>query len=744
LNWIQTAQLTFVIIAAATVPTVGQTRGSALVYPTPTGIEKPFAGRTAPEFQERIGHGRTEWFGSSHEFRFKRPSAAPGRSLFAPMDNPDGYISTNNPWNTSHSAFFPNGITTAGSTNWIYGTTYIGNAPSNGIGHQFNASAGASHVYLAIGGGNVGIGTTSPGYLLDAKLPGSNEGAVIGIGDATYGTYGRLGFAANGSSFQLSATSGNALTLGAGGRPDDVVIKTSGNVGIGTAVPNYKLDVAGSGISLISSGAVGAAVNITNTDKTAIGTANYWNLYNMTGSYGNKLSFWAYAATNPCAGGLCQDTFDIYDNGVVFVPFNLGVGVTPDAGQKIVANGVIHSTSGGFRFPDGTIQTTAASGAQWAGGSGSISYSSGNVGIGTASPAALLDVSGGSGSALRLSGQSASNRQTTSQLDFYNSYGSSANIQGQIKSIRGNNDYKAGQLSFFTSSFSSGTLAERMTIDEYGNVGIGTAAPNYKLDVAGSGISLIGSGDVGAAVNITNTGKTATGTANYWNIYNMSGGYGNKLSFWAYAATNACAGGLCQDTLDIYDNGLVHVPFNLGVGTTDTGSYKLKVSGNTNVTGNLTITSNGTGTGNIVADGTINAKYQDVAEWVPSSEQFSAGTVVVLDSTKSNQVTSSTVSYDTRVAGVVSEQPGIALGERSDGKVLVATTGRVRVKVDATKAPIHIGDLLVTSDIAGVAMKSEPVEFAGRKMHMPGTLIGKALEPLEKGSGKILVLLSLQ
>src|SRR6185436_2692801 len=183
-------------------------------------------------------------------------------------------------------------------------------------------------------------------------------------------------------------------------------------------------------------------------------------------------------------------------------------------------------------------------------------------------------------------------------------------------------------------------------------------------------------------------------------------------------------GGLCQDTLDIYDNGLVHVPFKLGIGTTDPGSNNLKVSGNANVTGNLTITANGTGTGNITADGTINAKYQDVAEWVPSSEQLSAGTVVVLDSTKSNQVTSSSVSYDTRVAGVVSEQPGIALGEKSDSKVLVATTGRVRVKVDATKGPIQIGDLLVTSDVPGVAMKSEPVNLSGVQFHRPGTLIG--------------------
>lgn len=88
--------------------------------------------------------------------------------------------------------------------------------------------------------------------------------------------------------------------------------------------------------------------------------------------------------------------------------------------------------------------------------------------------------------------------------------------------------------------------------------------------------------------------------------------------------------------------------------------------------------------------------------------------------------------------------PGITLCESGDGKVLLATTGRVRVKVDASRGAIQIGDLLVTSDVPGVAMKSEPVEFAGRKMHMPGTIIGKELEPLAKGKGEMLVLLSLQ
>ena len=66
------------------------------------------------------------------------------------------------------------------------------------------------------------------------------------------------------------------------------------------------------------------------------------------------------------------------------------------------------------------------------------------------------------------------------------------------------------------------------------------------------------------------------------------------------------------------------------------------------------------------------------------------------------------------------------------------------MKVDASKGPINIGDLMVTSDKEGFAMKSVPIELGGVQLHRPGTLIGKALEPLAQGSGEILVLLSLQ
>lgn len=193
---------------------------------------------------------------------------------------------------------------------------------------------------------------------------------------------------------------------------------------------------------------------------------------------------------------------------------------------------------------------------------------------------------------------------------------------------------------------------------------------------------------------------------------------------------------------------------NVGIGTT-TPSTKLHVIGDATVTGNIAANGNvgiGTSTpstklhvvGDVTVTGNIAAKYQDVAEWVPARGQLAAGTVVSLDPSRTNFVTASSRSYDTRVAGVVSERPGLILGEAGEGKVMVATTGRVRVKVDATSGPIQVGDLLVTSDQIGVAMKSRPVRVSGTEIHRPGTIIGKALEPLARGRGEILVLLSMQ
>lgn len=139
----------------------------------------------------------------------------------------------------------------------------------------------------------------------------------------------------------------------------------------------------------------------------------------------------------------------------------------------------------------------------------------------------------------------------------------------------------------------------------------------------------------------------------------------------------------------------------------------------------------------------VGAVYQDLAEWVPATTDVPPGTVVVLNPDRNNEVMASEREYDIRVAGVVSAQPGLILGPSGEGKEMVATTGRVRVRVDATR-PIRVGDLLVSSSKAGIAMRSEPIHLGGVPIHRPGTIIGKALEPLAGGEGEILVLLSLQ
>jgi hypothetical protein len=80
----------------------------------------------------------------------------------------------------------------------------------------------------------------------------------------------------------------------------------------------------------------------------------------------------------------------------------VGIGTTPD-GAMLVVEGLIDCTADGVRFPDGTIQTSAATGSggsYWQPQGSDIYYEDGFVGVGTDSPSRPLHVVAESGTAL--------------------------------------------------------------------------------------------------------------------------------------------------------------------------------------------------------------------------------------------------------------------------------------------------------------------------------------------------------
>lgn len=134
------------------------------------------------------------------------------------------------------------------------------------------------------------------------------------------------------------------------------------------------------------------------------------------------------------------------------------------------------------------------------------------------------------------------------------------------------------------------------------------------------------------------------------------------------------------------------------------------------------------------------AGYSDIAEHIPAAADVEAGDVVVIDPEQDEHVIKSYKANDPAVAGVISSDPAMLIGQ-ADSPTPLALAGRVPVKVSAENGPIHRGDLLTTSSTLGHAMKATPVLINEMPFYTPGTIIGKAMGELEEGVGTIIVLI---
>ncbi len=127
-------------------------------------------------------------------------------------------------------------------------------------------------------------------------------------------------------------------------------------------------------------------------------------------------------------------------------------------------------------------------------------------------------------------------------------------------------------------------------------------------------------------------------------------------------------------------------------------------------------------------DGVGGSSTYDLAENFPSTQSLTAGDVVAIDTTNSENVVRSTGTTSKLVIGVVSTAPGITLGQNGPGYP-IALSGRVPVKVTNEAGSIAAGDYLTSSSTPGYAKKAAP----GDKT------IGQAMASFDGTSGTVVV-----
>jgi hypothetical protein len=173
---------------------------------------------------------------------------------------------------------------------------------------------------------------------------------------------------------------------------------------------------------------------------------------------------------------------------------------------------------------------------------------------------------------------------------------------------------------------------------------------------------------------------------------------------------------ILPDTTNTYDIGSTEKVWNNLFSNNITVYGNIIPSGTNNTIGNSNDVWN-TVYASIFNGTALTAKYADLAENYKADEYYEAGTVVIFGGAQ--EVTTTNIKNDTRVAGVVSANPAYLMNAdcKGDNIIPIALQGRVFVKVVGI---VKKGDLLVTAAQNGYSIvnNNPPV----------GSVIGKSLD----------------